>query len=312
MHELIERFLAHIDVSKTRISGSPQRIAVFGGPSGKRKGRFKSARGVFLSDVLTANPRIAERILTPEQYPEWNQFGVFQNLVEFEEELAYLTVAVLLFLESPGAIAELGVFSQIPQLRHQLYVVLNEHHYNESSFIRLGPLAQLKADNRNSVLVFPYSEKRPQEIVAHLPLLYGRLESVLVAIPASEQFQPALRRSQLLLIADLVEIFGVLQPTELEVLLKAFSVSLDHGTLSRSLFLLRRLQLIDDRQYGTNRYLCATARSTTFLDIDATTGGPPFNRLRFRVEAIDTITRDSSRRAMLHAGLNGLASKGKK
>jgi len=67
----------------------------------------------------------------------------FANLVDFEEQIAALSTLILLIVESPGSMTELGAFSFVEVLRNKLYVVLEESYQDDHSFIVLGPIERL-------------------------------------------------------------------------------------------------------------------------------------------------------------------------
>ena len=60
----------------------------------------------------------------------------------------------LLILETPGSIAELGTFTQIPGIRERLIVLLSGRFYRAESYISRGPLSLLTRLNPNSVIYF--------------------------------------------------------------------------------------------------------------------------------------------------------------
>ena len=53
---------------------------------------------------------LADLLRLPEEYPEWNQFDGYDDLVTFESDAGSLSRVILIFLESEGAFAELGAF----------------------------------------------------------------------------------------------------------------------------------------------------------------------------------------------------------
>jgi hypothetical protein len=75
--------------------------------------------------------------------------GKSGDLLELENLLAQSVHAVVIVLESPGAIAELGAFANHPLLRDRLVVVVNEKHRHEASFIMRGPVNHLHWKTRS-------------------------------------------------------------------------------------------------------------------------------------------------------------------
>lgn len=77
----------------------------------------------------------------------------FQDLLEFEEHIAALCACVLIFVESPGSIAELGSFAVMRHLASRLLVVCEQKFESgaDPSFIFLGPVAVLRRRRLESV-----------------------------------------------------------------------------------------------------------------------------------------------------------------
>lgn len=65
----------------------------------------------------------------------------------------------LLILESPGSIAELGTFTQIPDIRDRLVVLVSNNFYGSESYISRGPLSLLAMHNPNSVIYYDKHNK---------------------------------------------------------------------------------------------------------------------------------------------------------
>ena len=67
--------------------------------------------------------------------------------------LAKSVHAIVIILESPGAIAELGSFANHKELRDRLVVVIDEKYRKAKSFIILGPVRYIKK-NTKSIVIF--------------------------------------------------------------------------------------------------------------------------------------------------------------
>src|SRR5690606_5982796 len=93
----------------------------------------------------------------PEEITDWHADGVYQNLMEYEADLAGICSLVVIILESPGAIAELGAFSQLEDLSHRLMVITSDS-FSQDSFIELGILRHIRSkNNEGSVRVYPWT-----------------------------------------------------------------------------------------------------------------------------------------------------------
>jgi len=76
------------------------------------------------------------------------------DLQTLEVRFAHDVDFTLLILESPGSIAELGTFTQLPGIRERLIVLLSGRFYRAESYISRGPLSLLTGLNPNSVIYF--------------------------------------------------------------------------------------------------------------------------------------------------------------
>jgi hypothetical protein len=75
------------------------------------------------------------------------------DLLSLENLLAKSVHAVVIILESSGAIAELGAFANHPDLCNRLIVIVDEKYKKKKSFIMLGPVRFLKQKTK-SVVIF--------------------------------------------------------------------------------------------------------------------------------------------------------------
>jgi hypothetical protein len=105
-----------------------------------------SLRKQFLTYADTALPSFRV-FLAESAAKDIIDFGppTFLNLSQFEEFIAAYSDCVLLFLESPGAFAEIGLFSHVPSIRDKLLVVNNIVYQTTNSFVNYGPLAEVNA-----------------------------------------------------------------------------------------------------------------------------------------------------------------------
>lgn len=86
---------------------------------------------------------------------------VYDDLLEFESDIAKISDLILIILESPGALTELGIFLSSAEYQKKLVVIRNKSHSFQDSFINLGPLLTLKKLKDTAVLDYdwPYEKK---------------------------------------------------------------------------------------------------------------------------------------------------------
>lgn len=95
-----------------------------------------------------------------ELFEELIRSRAHYDLLSLENLLAKNVHAVVIILESPGAIAELGSFANHKKLRDRLIVVIDEKYRKANSFIILGPVRYLKK-NTKSIVIF-HNLRKPQ------------------------------------------------------------------------------------------------------------------------------------------------------
>lgn len=236
--ETIQTFKTLIAPDQTRITSLAPLIFVFGGPA-PINDKYASCRNVFLHWAHDSNFELADSLVTPEQYPEWNQFEGYENLVAFERDAGYLSRGILLFSECAGALAELGAFCMDEILCERLMVVLEKAHYNDDSFVRLGPIKHIE-DTHGEGAVCVVDSVADKTLFESQVLGVGQALSAKVqTLPKTYRFDPQRTRDQFLLLIDLIDLFGALTKKEIEELIEHMGVSHAPGHLGRMLNLNR-------------------------------------------------------------------------
>jgi hypothetical protein len=72
--------------------------------------------------------------------------GGYNNLLSFESDIAQVVGLILLFVESAGSLAELGAFAALDAVAPSLLAVLDDHYYDQGSFVRDGPVRYLEKE----------------------------------------------------------------------------------------------------------------------------------------------------------------------
>jgi len=131
--------LSLISIENSTINLHPPKVFLFGGDLDK-----KTVRSQLYHHILTKKPKLSDALVLVEEFKDWLHDSVYPDLLTFESDLAETASLVIISLESAGALAELGSFSVNEKLKDKLIIVMSENHYNEDSYIKLGPLRQLK------------------------------------------------------------------------------------------------------------------------------------------------------------------------
>lgn len=118
-------------------------IFVCGGSSPAHlRPQFIDYMAAALPEYIPFKPEAAQ-----EDYFANDQGGAL-NLSEFEELISDLSLGIVLFAESPGSYAELGLFSALENVRKKTLVVLDANHQGAGSFLSMGPAATISKFSR--------------------------------------------------------------------------------------------------------------------------------------------------------------------
>jgi hypothetical protein len=119
-------------------------VFVCGGPVGATS---NSLRSRFLSWAKTELPDIVP-VLAEDAYGESysDEVPKFINLAQFEQLIAGVSDCVLIFPESVGSYAEIGLFSATA-IKKKILVANQDVHHDGDSFLNLGPISQINSSS---------------------------------------------------------------------------------------------------------------------------------------------------------------------
>lgn len=276
----IDIFIAAVDPNKTTVVSFPDFVAVFGGEilTKRRAKTPKSRRAAFIQWLSIHRPELQLKLVVPESYDDWNDFDVYSDLLEFEQDLGYLTSAVVVFLEGPGAIAELGAFSQIQSLWERLLIVVGEHHHPIKSFISLGPIRNVLVTKNqgDSICVIP--NVKPKDLPEHAAVIMDALDKRRHRGDQTMSFDKKNTQHQILLVLDLIRLFLAPQLQELQQLVSHFGIDLSLRRLKQIIFLLEKTKLVESHHYGNSLYLSPSGVEGIYIDYSAPSKARSFNR----------------------------------
>lgn len=307
----IDSFLSTVDPNRATVVSFPEFIAIFGSTISlkKRSSAPKSKRDAFYWWILENRKELKDLLLLPESYNDWSDFAIYSDLLLFEKDLGYLTSAVLVFLESPGSIAELGAFSQIDSLSKRLIVVVTGDHHPKRSFISLGPIRSIKETQKhpNSVCVIP--KVTLKEIAAHIPVIVDTLDKKRQRTNVTESLSKDNHQHEILLLLDLINLFLVIKITELQRLALHFGIDLKLPRLKQILYLLEKTKLITCQLYGDNQYYVPRNFRQVYVDYTSKTGSFSFKRETTKALRWDEIQKDQYRKSVYESANEGGGAK---
>ena len=219
MNKHLDKFFGSIQIEKTHIKETLPFVWVFG------SNEDQSFRQKFLNHLAIQSNHLLNQyeISQIEDYPNWIDYNnLYKNLVDFEKDVISISQGVIIFSESVGAFAEIGVFSCFSFLYKNLLIVAKENYVNQNnaSFLNFGPILKIKGDNEESKNIWAMDENslfdnECNKISDHF------LE--MITEPFPQQLNIDLERDVILLIIDLIDLFRIKQRVFMKKLLKNFS-----------------------------------------------------------------------------------------
>lgn len=305
--EPLDQLRDQLDPGACRLVNLPGRIWLFGGSGVFRLGSAEpsaSLRESFWRQTLDAPPSAGRQWIRdldiPENHEGWWAFSGYSDLLTFERDSCYLARAIILFPESPGAIAELGALAVDDWIVDRLLVVVQRQFLEDGarkSFLNLGPLK--RADDRALQCVINTTSKRelPSD---DLEAVVAFLDAKLPRVHGSEKLKLENPTHRLLLIADLIDLMMIARPSELLSALQHFGLDLTLGELERAVKLLAFFGLARVDRWGLEQFFVRQAVvDRAWVDYTSKDGQPKFDRSRFKVDRRQLLATDRRQLAVL-------------
>lgn len=231
-----------------------------GGPTDICSQRPVSIRDAIYRE-LASDAALERRIRVAEHYKDWAHESIYRDLVSFERHLAELSSVIVLVLESPGSIAELGLFSIIEEFQAKLLVFIETDHYKSSSFIKLGPVDFLEKVHNNSaechrwtVEVDRHPRFDPTAAQALQPELAEAILKRATKLTPGHKFRKESWLDTALLLCDLLNLCSALTLREIRALLENLGNPKAESELKQFLFILERVGLLAVEPKGDQRF----------------------------------------------------------
>jgi hypothetical protein len=250
-----------------------------------------SLRDAFLK--IVDFPPLRDRILiqAEEVTAQFSFFDYYDNILDFESDLAQIVELILLFCESEGSLAELGAFATIEEIAQRLLVIVRQKHWNANSFIRLGPLRLIERKyGREFIYVVEDNDVGIEEdSVAKVDK--NALASLLTA-PITIRFQrlgepttfDAGRSGHVIkLTVGLVQEYGTLDLEEISFLLELLNSARTLKEIQGYLLCAESVGWLKKISKGTTDYFVAMKTRTDAANIQSKSSAKIKNKTRRRV-----------------------------
>ncbi|MCU8393249.1 retron St85 family effector protein [Vibrio vulnificus] len=258
-----------------------------------------SVRNMLLEHLASSNPALFDKIKLAEYFKDWLHDAVYDNLLTFEDDIASVSSLIIIILESAGSIAELGIFSANPKLKGKLLIFIQESHFEQDSFIKLGPLRHIDPDDDGFVCSYSWDDaKIGSTLRPYLIDIERDITDFLSHTPELVHVDQASSGHIAFLIYELVSIFKALKLTEIEAYLKVLGFDKSRVEIKRLLFLLNKLEFVDSRRRGKLDYYFPISKELK-VHFTNQAGGPRFDRQKMTMAAMQFYnTNDSERHRM--------------
>nr|WP_255171977.1 retron St85 family effector protein [Xanthomonas hortorum] len=279
-------------------------IFLCGGPLADGSSANLSARQYAMTRADREGCIAGHKVMIAEKLTNVLHGDDFLDLLEFEEHIAALCACVLIFVESPGSIAELGSFSVMTHLANRLLVVCEQRLDSSTSpsFIFLGPIASLRRKRSNSVQVFPmFNDTNMQADVTKMDECWDFIEESMIDSikrPVSAtKFQPDNLAHQMLVVAASIDLFAALKLGEIQEIVTRFGIKIEVKQLRKIIKMLEHFNLIKRVGYGSlDFYMPLGARPLLTLRPVITAKNQIFDQLRFKSDIVLSYKEKDARR----------------
>jgi len=133
--------------------------------------------------------------------------------------------------------------------------VVNESHYEQESFIKLGPLKSLSGDKRDSVLVYPWDEKNLGGVDRSiLGFIFNDIDDAVKKLHKSEAFDMTNPGHIAFLVYEFIRLFMALRLSEIRYLLENQGIDLPEIRIKNIIYLLTISKNIQKKTRGRDSY----------------------------------------------------------
>jgi hypothetical protein len=285
-------FAKSVDLATAFVEDFPALLFFCGGPINDASSPEPwSVRDAVLRAFTLSHPDLSSRIFLAEDFKDWMHDSVYDELFTFEQHLASLSSAIVIFVESAGSIAELGAFSQLDGVKEKLIIFVPTELYEKDSFIKLGPIKYLEGAFQGSVRTYPWrtvesahgSRVDVTSLTDCVDEICDAISETLGEVRVQRKFNSAGIRDQMLLVRDVLSQLIGLKLHEIADYILEMGIKIETARLRQYLFVLKTLKLIRSVPRGKDRYYVATD-SRRFIRYGMKYGLPKIDRERLQSE----------------------------
>jgi hypothetical protein len=240
--------------SKFTVSFTPPKIFICGGDSDVKNNPPLSLRHRLIDYFAKNDQPFSKSLVLAEDFKDYFKENAYSDLLEFETDIANIATLIIICLESPGALVELGLFCINPANLSRLLVVVPAEKIAEGdSFISLGPLQNISKRDKTSVVIYPWP-KPTFEDYEHIDLIAKDIKTKLSKMHESESFNIKNSAHIALLMHDIIFLCAPIKQDEIELAITALELDIERKIITRLLYLLEKLEIISQVFYSNVTY----------------------------------------------------------
>lgn len=302
------KFLDSLDLNNSRVKNFPGYIFICGGstPNDLSKRPLHSLRHHLIDRIQKTKISLGAPLFVAESFNTCLELGTYDDLITFERHLAGLANVIPIILESAGAIAEFGAFSQEPTLKAKLLVFRASKFAGDKSFINFGLMRFMDGDGDRVIRTYPWTEIDPTDSgpaeSANSDIIQNIIEDIRKRVAENYKqtfmFRPDDHGHRMVLIEDLIKLMIGLRRDEIVLYLQKVGINVDKRTIKQYLFLLCNIGIIEPVDYGA-RYFFSRRMWKNDVSYSFKNSDEPFDR-GTQMELIEQFYR-SEKDKRLHA-----------
>ena len=276
-----------IDPDTIRVHAPTNVVFLCGGAMGDAEQPPKMLRDAFFRLSERRRPQYA--IILAEDAEPLTVAAGYGDLLSFESDIAQVAGLIVLFVESPGSLAELGAFAALKTVAPSLLAVLSEYHYSQISFVKNGPVKFLEDKYGDEWIVSldadDVATEGGQITSIDDEVFYSTVESViserLRKLPRYAKLDKESSGHVILCITGLCQEYGALMENEIRAFLKTLGISDER--LKNLLYCAELLGWIKRIRKGHQVFYVGRTTSSA-LDFNMKKDVPQKDKIRWRTD----------------------------
>ncbi|NIH03638.1 MULTISPECIES: retron St85 family effector protein [Providencia] len=256
--ERLKKHISQWEPKNFRVCYDEQIIFLCGAKVSDLDKNQTSMRGLFYKYCKENDSRLFNKLLLAEAFKNYLKDSHYPDLISFEKDIANIASLIVIFLESSGSIAELGLFCNLTEINKKLLVIVPEHEVlgpKKESFIFLGPLSYLREKiNEKSYRIYPTPEEN-KDYSDHLEFILSDINGMAPSEGKDYSFDKNNIGHLAFLINHIIYISMPIKLKEIVMCIRDIGISdIPQSDIERILFLLETFLHIEIYEYSGIKY----------------------------------------------------------